>query len=188
MPTQTARFAARYASTCSHRVIQIKRNLGRIPFARPTDDFVGLDIVAGPNTSITENATLMVDSDDGRGIDASPGRKRPQRFAVIGLQGVYHFVATADHNNILRNSRTRAVGEFHARVLVLPDNFRLPPVDTEKRGPLAAEECMVTHDRSRGQCGVAEFKSGGRGPFVDIDDMQLTIATTHEGAIAGQRG
>jgi hypothetical protein len=47
-------------------LIEVEDNASRISLASPANDLVGLDVIAGPDAPVAQNAGLMVHGDDAR--------------------------------------------------------------------------------------------------------------------------
>ena len=54
-------FAARNAGRFPHRVIEVEADPRGVALARAADDFVALDVVAGTDAAIAEDACLMIE-------------------------------------------------------------------------------------------------------------------------------
>ena len=64
----------------AHRVVEVERDAGRVALARAADDVVALDVVAGPDAAVAEDAGVVVDGDDrvgDVGAAAAAARQRP---------------------------------------------------------------------------------------------------------------
>ena len=57
-------FAAGHARRLAHRVVEIEGDPGRIALSRTADDVVALDVVAGADAAVAEDARVVVDGDD----------------------------------------------------------------------------------------------------------------------------
>ena len=57
-------FAAGHARRLAHRVVEIEGDPGRIALSRAADDVVALDVVAGADAAVAEDARVVVDGDD----------------------------------------------------------------------------------------------------------------------------
>src|SRR4029077_8621363 len=70
-------FTAGYARRGAHRGAQVERDVGLVPLAAAPDHVVALDVVAGPDAPVAEDAGVVVDRDDRAGqIDAAAGSAR----------------------------------------------------------------------------------------------------------------
>ena len=66
--------AAGDAGRGAHRVVQVEGDPGGVPLAAAADDVVALDVVAGPDAAVAEDARVVVDRDDRVGqVDAAAG-------------------------------------------------------------------------------------------------------------------
>ena len=59
-------FATRNTRALAHRQIEIKADASVVTPARSANDLVALNLVAGTDTSVTQNAGRMIDSNDRR--------------------------------------------------------------------------------------------------------------------------
>ena len=57
-------FSARDAGALAHWGVEVKGDAGGEPLSRATQDVVVLDLVAGSDASIAEDARLVIDGDD----------------------------------------------------------------------------------------------------------------------------
>src|SRR5262249_38062420 len=58
--------AALDARRLAHRVVEVEADLRRVALAAAADDLVALDVVARADAAVAEDASLVVDGDDGR--------------------------------------------------------------------------------------------------------------------------
>ena len=65
-------FAARDAGRGAHRVAQVERDVGLVPLAAAADHVVALDVVAGPDAPVAQDAGVVVDRDDRAGQVRAP--------------------------------------------------------------------------------------------------------------------
>jgi hypothetical protein len=69
--------AAGDAGRGAHRVVQVERDARGVALAGAADDVVALDVVAGPDAAVAEDAGVVVDGDDRVGaVGAPPGPAR----------------------------------------------------------------------------------------------------------------
>ena len=71
------------AGRLAHGVVQVERDAGRCALAAAPYDVVALDVVAGPDAPVAENASVVVHRDDRvRGVGAAAGGDRQSALAA----------------------------------------------------------------------------------------------------------
>ena len=76
--------AAGDARAGAHRVVEVERDPGRVALAGAADDVVALDVVAGPDAAVAQDAGVVVDVDDGVGRVGAPARAARQLGGLPG--------------------------------------------------------------------------------------------------------
>src|SRR5207237_820786 len=82
-------FTAGDAGALAHRLIEVEGDAGAVALAGTADDLVGLNIVAGTDAAIAENARLVIYSDDrGRQVPGTPRRGGSKAHALRPKQPI----------------------------------------------------------------------------------------------------
>src|SRR3954454_11086328 len=153
--------AARDARRLAHRVVEVERDPRRVALARAPDDVVALDVVAGADAAVAEDARVVVDGDDGVRVVLAPAAAARQDALLL------RHVVLADVDQQLVVRGLRLLGVLLDRRLVDVEQLReLRPVALELRRVGADLHVVLARAHAR----------GGVDAGADVDDAHAADA------------